>query len=102
MQVGKQHLILVQHCALVQLRLFDLDDHVRGRKDLFRSASNRSTGIFVVGVGHANTQTSIGFHNDFVAIVYQLANTRWCHANAKLERFYFFWYANFHSPSPNP
>jgi len=100
MQVGKQDLILAQHCALIQLRLLDLDDHVRRRKDLFRRAGDRSTCVFVIGIGHADAQTSISFDNDLVAIVYQLANTRRRHANTKLERLYLFWYSDFHGSSP--
>ena len=84
----------------MQLRLFDLDDHIGGGKYLFCRCKHCGTSRFVVSIEHAYAQTSVGFHNNLVAIVYQLANARRRHANTKLECLYFFWYSDFHGWIP--
>ena len=100
MQIGKQHLVFAQHCTFLQLRLFDLDDHIGGRKNLFCRCQHRGASCFVIGIKHADAQACVGFHNNLVAIVYQLANARRRHADTKLECFYFFWYSDFHGWGP--
>ncbi len=101
-QVGEQHLVFAQHRAFVELRLLDLDDHLRGGKYLLRGADDRRPGRFVVCVRHADTDAGIGFHDDLVAVVYQLAHPRRRHADAELERLDLFGYPYLHSSLPCP
>jgi hypothetical protein len=95
-QVREQYLVFTQHLALVELRLLDLDDHLRGGKHLFRRSDDLCTGRLVVRVRHADADAGIGFHDDLVAIVYQLAHPRRRHADAELERLDFFGYPYLH------
>ncbi len=101
MQVREQELVLSQHLALGQLRFLDLDDHLRSIENFFGRAHNFGAGLFVIGIVHADAETGVGLDENFVAIVHEFVNTGRRHADAKLERFYFFWYSDSHEFSPH-
>ena len=100
MQIGEQHLVLSQHGALVQLRLFDLDDQVRGLEHLLGLRHDFCAGRLVIRIGHADTGSGIGFDDHFVTVMHEFAHTRRHHADAVFQNLDFLRYADLHCCCP--
>ena len=74
MQIGEQHLARTQHAAFRDLRLFDLDDHVRAREHVFGAPGDFRAGRLIVRVLEADAGASTGLHQHLMPRVDQLAH----------------------------
>ncbi len=100
MQIREDDLVVAQHRTLVELWFFDLDDQIGDVENVLGAAKHGRTGLFVVGISHADAHAGARFHIDLVAVVCEFAHAGRRHADAKFECFYFFWYPDLHESLP--
>jgi hypothetical protein len=81
MQIGEEHLPLLQSRALRALGLLHLDDELR-----LPGVADPRAGFLVNGVRGADSRAGAFFHDDLMAMRYQLTHRRRGEADAVLVR----------------
>ena len=96
MQVGEEHLALLQHAALGGLRLLDLDDHLGAGKDVGGGGGDRGAGRLVGGVVKTDAQPCLGLDRHRVAGAHELTDAVRRQADAVLMNLDFLGNADTH------